>query len=84
MTRTVADTAAMLTAMAGTDPSDAWTKAADDHKTDYLAALKADSLEGDPRWGAQDDRRPLALQTVTRCSRTRSQRCARRAPCWWK
>jgi amidase len=46
MTRTVTDAAAMLGAMAGSDPADAWTKEADAHKTDYLAALKPDALKG--------------------------------------
>jgi amidase len=46
MTRTVSDAAAMLNAMAGSDPADAWTKDADAHKTDYLAGLKPDALGG--------------------------------------
>ena len=46
MTRTVADAAAMLGAMAGSDPADPWTKDADAHKTDYLAGLKPDALRG--------------------------------------
>ena len=46
MTRTVTDAAAMLAAMAGSDPADAWTKDADAHKTDYLAGLKPDALKG--------------------------------------
>jgi amidase len=46
MTRTVADAAAMLGAMAGSDPTDPWTKDADAHKADYLAALKPDALRG--------------------------------------
>src|SRR5579859_7124092 len=46
MTRTVTDAAAMLNAMAGSDPADAWTKDADAHKTDYLAGLKPDALQG--------------------------------------
>ena len=46
MTRTVTDAAAMLNAMAGSDPADAWTKDADAHKSDYLAGLKADALKG--------------------------------------
>ena len=46
MTRTVTDAAAMLGAMAGSDPADAWTKDADAHKTDYLAGLKPDALKG--------------------------------------
>jgi len=46
MTRTVTDAAAMLNAMAGSDPADPWTKDADAHKTDYLAGLKPDALRG--------------------------------------
>jgi amidase len=46
MTRSVADAAAMLGAMAGSDPADPWTKEADTHKADYLAALKPDALQG--------------------------------------
>jgi amidase len=46
MTRTVADAAALLTAMAGSDPGDAATNAAAKHATDYSAFLKADALAG--------------------------------------
>lgn len=46
MTRTVADTAALLTAMAGTDPADSATKNADARKSDYTAALEAGALQG--------------------------------------
>ena len=46
MTRTVADAAAMLGAMAGSDPADPWTRDADAHKADYLAGLKPDALCG--------------------------------------
>lgn len=46
MTRTVADAAAMLTAMAGSDPGDPATKEADAHKSDYLAALSPGALQG--------------------------------------
>ncbi|WP_372785154.1 amidase [Phenylobacterium sp.] len=46
MTRSVADAAAMLSAIAGSDPADAWTKEADAHKADYLAGLKPDALKG--------------------------------------
>lgn len=46
MTRHVADAAAMLTAMAGSDPADPATRDADAHKTDYLKALDAGSLKG--------------------------------------
>lgn len=46
MTRSVSDAAAMLTALAGSDPADPWTKEADTHKVDYLAGLKPDALLG--------------------------------------
>ena len=46
MTRHVADAAAMLTAMAGSDPADPATQEADARKTDYLKALDAGSLKG--------------------------------------
>jgi amidase len=42
MTRTVRDAAALLTAIAGTDPADAATSEADARKRDYAAALSAD------------------------------------------
>ncbi len=46
MTRTVADAAALLTALAGTDPADEATAEADQRKSDYLRALDADGLRG--------------------------------------
>ncbi|MFC3070934.1 amidase [Phenylobacterium soli] len=46
MTRTVADAAAVLFAIAGSDPEDPATKAADAHRTDYLAALAPEALKG--------------------------------------
>jgi amidase len=46
MTRTVRDAAAMLGAMAGSDPADPMTQEADAHKADYLAGLKPDALKG--------------------------------------
>jgi amidase len=46
MGRTVADVAALLTAMAGSDPKDMATAQASKRKTDYLAALKGASLKG--------------------------------------
>ncbi len=46
MTRTVMDAAIVLTAIAGADPADPATKDADDHKTDYAAALAGASLKG--------------------------------------
>ena len=42
MAHSVADAAAMLTLMAGTDPADAATADADRHKTDYAANLPTD------------------------------------------
>ena len=61
MTRTVADAAAMLTVMAGTDSLDPATAEADQRRTDYVAALDARSLKGArlgvlrPRKGAYGD-----------------------------
>ena len=46
MTHTVADTARLLSVMAGTDPADPATATADRHSTDYLAALDAGALAG--------------------------------------
>jgi amidase len=46
MTLTVADAAAILTAIAGTDPADPATKEADARRTDYVKALNAESLKG--------------------------------------
>ena len=46
MTRSVADAAAMLAAMAGSDPLDPGTREADAHRTNYLAGLKLDALKG--------------------------------------
>jgi amidase len=46
MTRTVADAAALLAAMAGSDPLDPATAEADRRKGDYLAGLKPDALRG--------------------------------------
>jgi amidase len=46
MTTTVTDAARLLTAMAGTDPSDPATAQADSRRSDYVAALRSDSLKG--------------------------------------
>ncbi|MBK5307333.1 MAG: amidase [Frankiaceae bacterium] len=46
MTRTVADAAALLTAVSGTDARDAATAAASEHATDYLKGLRGASLKG--------------------------------------
>jgi amidase len=46
MGRSVADVAALLTAIAGSDPRDPATKAADAHKVDYVRALRGASLQG--------------------------------------
>ncbi len=46
MTRTVADTAALLTVLAGSDPADPATATADAHRTDYLKALDPLALKG--------------------------------------
>ena len=46
MTRTVADAALLLGAIAGTDPADPVTADADQHKADFAAGLAAASLKG--------------------------------------
>lgn len=46
MTRSVADAAVLLSAMAGSDPSDPATASADQHAIDYTVHLKADALRG--------------------------------------
>lgn len=46
MTRTVRDAALLLTAMAGSDPSDPATVEADKRKKDYAANLTGDALKG--------------------------------------
>ncbi len=46
MARTVADAAALLTAIAGIDPADPATAEADARRADYAAALNADALRG--------------------------------------
>lgn len=46
MARDVADAAALLTVMAGSDPHDPATRDADLHKVDYTRFLKADGLRG--------------------------------------
>ncbi len=46
MTRTVADAAALLTAMAGSDPGDAATAGAAAHATDYTRFLQPGTLKG--------------------------------------
>ena len=46
MARTVADAAAVLTALAGTDPADEATAEADARKGDYTRALDVDGLRG--------------------------------------
>ncbi len=46
MGHSVADIAAMLTVMAGSDPADAATAEADAHKSDYTRGLSKDALKG--------------------------------------
>jgi len=46
MGRTVADVAAVLTVLAGSDPADAATAEADARRVDYSAALDANALQG--------------------------------------
>jgi amidase len=46
LTRNVADTAMLLTALAGSDPADPATRDADSHKTDYTRGLDRHALKG--------------------------------------
>jgi amidase len=46
MTRTVRETAMLLSAIAGTDTADPATREADAHRTDYVAALNGATLAG--------------------------------------
>jgi amidase len=46
LARSVTDAALVLSVIAGSDPADAATKNADTRKTDYMAALREDSLHG--------------------------------------
>lgn len=62
MTRTVADAAALLTAIAGSDPADPATKEADAKKTDYLRALDRNALKG-ARIGVWNPNKGRSVQT---------------------
>ena len=62
MTRTVADAAALLSVMAGSDPADPATREADAKKTDYLTVLKRDALKG-ARLGVWQPHRGRSAQT---------------------
>jgi len=55
MGRSVEDVAALLTAMAGSDPQDPATADADKHKTDYLRDLAPDALAGKRIGVVRDD-----------------------------
>ncbi len=61
MTRTVADAAALLTALAGTDPRDSATALANSKKTDYTQVLDRNALKGKrlgvvrSQWAASSD-----------------------------
>jgi amidase len=46
MARSVSDAAILLTAMAGSDSGDPWSREADTHATDYAKGLDAASLKG--------------------------------------
>jgi amidase len=62
MTRTVADTAALLSVLAGSDPADPATKEADAKKADYLKALDRNALKG-ARIGVWHPFRGRSVQT---------------------
>ncbi|SFW18210.1 amidase [Luteibacter sp. UNCMF366Tsu5.1] len=75
MTRSVADAAAVLKAIAGSDPTDPLTVEADRHVSDYTLALAADAVRGmrigvvrrhafdDNRWGSAMDRAVEILES---------------------
>ncbi|OYT92906.1 MAG: amidase [Burkholderiales bacterium PBB3] len=69
MTRTVADAAALLSALAGSDAQDDATALADQKKTDYTQALKRDGLKGKRlgvvrgQWTASSDLVATALES---------------------
>ena len=69
MTRTVADTAALLTALAGTDPRDAATALANSKKADYTQVLDRNALKGKRlgvvrgQWTASSDIVAAALES---------------------
>jgi amidase len=46
MTHTVQDLAMLMNVMAGSDAGDPWSKEADAHKADFVAALDANALKG--------------------------------------
>src|SRR5262249_24287671 len=46
MTGPVRDAAMLLNVLAGSDAGDPWSKEADKHRTDYVAALRTDALKG--------------------------------------
>ena len=69
MTRTVADAAALLTALAGTDARDPATALANEKKTDYTKLLDRDALKGKrlgvvrSQWAASSDIVAAALES---------------------
>ena len=67
MARTVADAAALLTALAGVDPRDEATAAAQGRLTDYTRAL--DPTASRAPASASPGRWPASTRTSTRCSR---------------
>lgn len=46
MTRSVRDAAMLLDVIAGTDPEDPWSEAADENRADYVGALDTTALQG--------------------------------------
>ena len=69
MTRTVADAAALLSVMAGSDPQDSATAQADHKKSDYTRALDRNGLQGKRlgvvrgQWAASSDLVAAALES---------------------
>jgi Asp-tRNA(Asn)/Glu-tRNA(Gln) amidotransferase A subunit family amidase len=82
MTRTVADAALLLTVMAGTDPADPATAAADSHRPDYVAALDPDAL-ADKRIGIARFSQAFIPEPMP-CSNRRWRHCAQAAPSSWR
>lgn len=72
MTRTVADAAAMLGVIAGSDPTDPATREADAKKVNYLAGLTRDALKGARIgvWFSWKGRSPLTDQVFAAALKT--------------
>ncbi len=83
MTRTVADTARLLGVIAGSDPSDPATRDADQHRTDYVAALDAGALKR-PAHRRDALSPPATIPSWMGRSTPPSPCSGRKAPPWWR